>query len=129
MSQPIVWSGKTSSFHHKWNDTPNPEGAADPGVSKVWLLDAQWSDCPIEAYDQVKDLWKMYELGNDNYLIKTSIAELQEMHDTPEEYSVRRWVEASRSYEEGPVLTNAIIQYLREQGVGDTEKVIIHWWW
>lgn len=26
IENPVNWSGKTASYHHKWNDTPNPPG-------------------------------------------------------------------------------------------------------
>lgn len=103
MTDKIEWSGKTSSYHHKWNDTPNPEGENE-GLRKVWFLDAQWSTCPVEVEDEVKELWKDYELGNDHYMIKRSANDLVE--DYP-----------------------AITQYIREHGIPDNEDVVIHWWW
>lgn len=106
MSEPIVWSGMTSSYHHKWNTTPNPPGT-EAGIRKVWFLDAQWSTCPREVEDEVRALWRDWELGNDNYLIKTCIGDLEEQGDG----------------------TKAIRQYLREAGIGEEELVIIHWWW
>lgn len=106
----IKWSGATSAYAHKFN--PQAELPADTpaGVRKVWLLDAQWSTCPIEVEDQVKLLWNWYENGNDSYIIKTSIRALKKLHKS--------------------VNTNAVVQYLEEMGVTDEdEDVIIHWWW
>lgn len=107
----IEWSGKTSSYHHKWHNTPNPEDTK-AGVRKVFYLDAQWSTCPIEVEDQVKALWRWKELGNDRYMIHCTIEDLEE------------WV--AEGYD-GKI--DAITQYLHEQGVGDSDEVIIHWWW
>jgi hypothetical protein len=108
MSDKIIWSGKTSSFHHKWNDTPNPPDVKS-GFRKVWFLDAQWSDCPIEVYDEVKKLWQAWELGNDNYIIKTDMATLTEEIEH----------------------TEAIRQYIleKEPEIGYEDKILIHWWW
>lgn len=108
----INWSGKTTSFHHKWFDTPNPEGV-DQAFRQVYLLDVQWSDCPIEVEREVRELWKDFSLGNDHSIVKWSKSDLLEWED---------------SY---PV----IIQYIREQiekrnlQIGDDELILIHWWW
>lgn len=106
------WSGRTSLHGHKdenWRDyviTDNDRR----GVHHVVMLDAQWSTCPVEVEQQVKDLWRAYELGNDHYIIKTSINDLLEVHSV-----------------EHP--NDLIVQYLRENNVGEDEQVIIHWWW
>ena len=110
MTEKIEWSGKTSSFHHKHNNTPNPSGVP-AGLRKVWFMDVQWSTCPIEVYDEVRDLWGLWGLGNDNYIIKTSLEDLEELG------------------EEGKLSTVAIRQYIIENGVSEDEAVIIHWWW
>lgn len=120
----IEWSGKTTSYHHKHNDTPNPPDVKR-GVRKAWFLDAQWSDCPVEVENEVRLLWQVYELVNDNSMIKTSIVDLlviDEDEKTSKDFVNGEWIEVS-------VSTKAIVQYLREQGVGDNELVIIHWWW
>jgi len=111
MTEKIEWSGKTSSFHHKHNTTPNPPGVP-AGLRKVWFMDVQWSTCPIEVYDEVRELWNMWELGNDNYIIKTSIEELVELGE-----------------EEEATSTRAIRQYIAEHDIPSNETVIIHWWW
>lgn len=127
MSDKIVWSGKTSSYHHKWNDTPNPEGE-EAGLRKVWFLDAQWSTCPVEVENQVKDLWRLYECGNDKYIIKMDMKELINMAENPHDYcAVERRVDGK--WVEGPIDVTAILQYARETGVQDDERIIIHWWW
>lgn len=105
MEDKIQWSSKTSSYHRKWNNTPNPEDT-DKGFRKVWLLDAQWSDCPIEVENEVKKMWKSYDLGNDNYVIKTDIDTLQENN-------------------------TLVAQYVKEQApeIAGEELILIHWWW
>ena len=105
MSEPIKWSGKTSSYHHKWHDTPNPADVNE-GFRKVWFLDAQWSTCPIEVEIQVKEMWKDRELGNDFYMIKTDILDLKS------DYPI-------------------VAQYVLEKNpeIGEEETIVIHWWW
>lgn len=123
----IEWSGKTSSYHHKWNDTPNPEGVK-PALTKRWFLDAQWSDCPIEVEDCVKDLWRLHERGNDHYIIKADIEYLLELKEEGAEINVYEPEVCKERYDR-PVKVDALIQYLREQGIGEDEEVILHWWW
>lgn len=119
----IQWSGKTSSFHHKWHDTPNSPDEPS-GLRKVWFLDAQWSTCPVEVEDQVRDIWSYAELGNDQYIFKTSVEDLLELDG----YVTRLRLEGG-GWGDRPIRTNAIIQYIREHGIADDEQVIIHWWW
>lgn len=128
MSDKIIWSGKTSSFHHKWNDTPNPPDTK-AGLRKEWFLDAQWSTCPVEVENQVKDLWMLLEYGNDHYMIKTTINDLLEWetNDVP----VRQWDDETSNWKNVKLKTNAIVQWIREQApeMKDDEQVLIHWWW
>lgn len=78
---------------------------AGNSVSKVWFFDVQWSDCPSFVEDEVRGLWKDYELGNDNYIHTTKLDE--------------------ELFEEYP----NIYYWLKFKGVNDDEKVIVHWWW
>ena len=106
IENPVTWSGKTSSYHHNWHDTPNPQGEPK-GFRKVWLLDAQWSDCPEEVEAQVKKMWREYENGNDRYVIKTNLINLIE----DEKF--------------------VVVQYILEQcpEIERDELILIHWWW
>lgn len=127
MSEKYVWSGRTTSYSHKgddWRDR-KPDGAK--GVRKEWFLDVQWSTCPVEVQDQVRDLWRLHELANDHYIIKASISDLEELAD--QGFEAERWNKETIKYDKIPLKTDAIIQYLKEQGVGEVETVIIHWWW
>lgn len=106
-------SGRTTLYKHKhndWEDRP-VECTDNPGIKKVWMLDAQWSTCPTEVETQVKQLWHLYDnLGNDHSMLKLTIMDLEEIHS-----------------KEFP--TDLIIEYLRANDVPETEMVIIHWWW
>lgn len=104
----IKWSGVTSCLEQKFNPAAEVPPYTPKGVRKVWLLDAQWSTCPIEVYEQVQLLWQCSDLGNDNYIYKTTINDLVD-----DECSI----------------TDAIVQYLREMGVDEEDEVLIHYWW
>lgn len=78
---------------------------APNSVSKVYFFDVQWSDCPIFVYEEVRQIWIDYDLGNDYYIYKTQLdSELLESY--PRVYS-----------------------WLKHKGVKEDERVIIHWWW
>jgi len=96
---PIQWSGKTTAFKGDKN-TPS-------GFRKVWMLDVQWSDCPVEVKERVKVLWRDYECGNDKYVIKADLGMLIEN----EEY--------------------IIVQYILEKcpDLDEEEDIFIYFWW
>lgn len=107
IENPVTWSGKTSSFHHKWHDTPNPPGEKK-GFRKVWLLDAQWTDCPIEVMEQVSDMWHDDDrLHNDVCVISADLSFLLENE---------RFI---------------VAQYVLEQcpDIQEDELILIHYWW
>lgn len=122
----LPYSGETSSYHHKRNDTPNPPDTP-AGLRKVWFLDAQWSTCPVEVEEQVKDLWRLHELGNDRYMLKISVETLQQYEQKGEEQTIERW--NGSAWTDVPLKVDYVIQYIREHGIPDNEEVIIHWWW
>lgn len=119
----IKWSGVTSSYIHKCNpDKPNSPDEPK-GLRKVWFLDAQWSTCPKEVEDQVKDLWRYFERGNDHYIIKISTNGLLEHAGSEiEKCNGSGWVT-------GELNVDAIVQYIREHNIPDDEQIVIHWWW
>ena len=125
----MTYSGRTTLHSHKfddWQTKPVPSDA-NPGVKKVWMLDAQWSTCPVEVENQVRDLWQYHECGNDHFVIKTKILDLISLQKEGE--PVDRWDETQSKWVEGPIKTDLVVQYLREQGVHDDDLVLIHWWW
>lgn len=115
MPDKIQWSGKTTSYHHKWHDTPNPPGEAKSGFRKIWFLDAQWSDCPVEVEEEVRKIWQCLQLGNDHYIFKTCINDLS--------------MPSAQEYTHGEC--PAIVQWVREKvpEIKGDEIFIIHWWW
>ena len=74
-------------------------------VYKVHFFDVQWSDCPVFVYEEVKQIWSDYDLGNDDYMYKTSLND-----------------ELFESYPR-------VYMWLKHKGVLEGEQVIVHWWW
>jgi hypothetical protein len=105
-----------------------------PALKKQWVLDAQWTDCPKEVEQTVKDLWRMMELGNDNYMLRRSIADFFEWFGEEGLFRVERWfwgetAEEQKGWVDTEVSVMPLVDYLRAQGVADDEEVVIHWWW
>lgn len=77
----------------------------NPALKQVTILDVQWSDCPEEVRDDVRELWIDRELNNDNCIVKYA------RNFDVEEYS-----------EAYPTL----YRYLEENNI---KECWIHWWW
>lgn len=82
-----------------WSDKPNPS------VSKKWVFDVQWSDCPSIVAGEVKKIWRDFDLGNDSYIKKVDVD-----------------IELKEEYPR-------IYHWLKHKGVKEDESVWIHWWW
>lgn len=121
------FSGKTSSCHHKRNDTPNPVGVTK-GLREVKWLDAQWSDCPIEVENAVKRMWRWFELGNDDCFFRISLKDIKSyLEEDIEEVDQRidgEWVKV-------PLNPLPIAQYILSvyPDIDEDEQVYVHWWW
>lgn len=105
----------TTSYHHKWNKTPNPEGV-DPGFSMKPFFSAQWSDMPNNVADVIKKMWQDAELGNDHYILRQSIADMIE------------WMSYSEEMREPLKLLIAYI-YQQYPDVKPDEELLFHYWW
>ena len=68
MTEKLPYSGRTSTYEHKhgnaWEKTPF---AGNPAVTTMRVVNAQWSNMPVEVENDVKSLWRYCEFGNDNY--------------------------------------------------------------
>lgn len=74
-------------------------------VYKIWFFDVQWSDCPEYVEEEVANLWRDHELGNDYYMWKRTLDD-----------------EMFESYPR-------IYFWLKHKGVAEGEEVVVHWWW
>ena len=120
-------SGLTSSYHHKWNTTPNPEGEVQKGARMQPVIDAQWSDIPKEIEDIIKQLWILNELGNDRYILKESLNSLVDTWNNG--YRVEEWT--GSEYVKVNIDTMQLAAYILEQfpDIDPETEVWIHWWW
>jgi len=113
-----------------------------PALTKQWVLDAQWTDCPTEVEAAVKHLWRRYELRNDHCMLRLSVNDLFEMAEVPEgetnptevTITVKQWFwgetdEEKKGWVKAPADLKPLTDYLRENGIPDDQQVIIHWWW
>lgn len=73
-----------------------------PAISLVTVLEATWTDCPLEVQNEIRVLWRDNEFGNDNNY-----------------YSWFGDEDEARQYPE-------IDRYLTAHGV---TKCLIHYWW
>lgn len=96
-----------------------------PALHKMWVLDAQWTDCPLDVYQIIRRLWTVHNLGNDVYILRRSIDDLLELEDLFTE----EWDNQKREYVTEPLDIYPLIKYLRDKGIPDDEDIIIHWWW
>lgn len=99
IESPVVWSGKTTAYS---------KANTNVAFRKVWLLDAQWTDCPVEVEERIREMWEEQELRNDVSVIKTTLTELLE-----------------------EPANHVIAQYILEKNpeIEDGEQILIHWWW
>lgn len=126
----LLFSGRMTAYEHKHLKPGDPVPNIKPAeaVRKAWILDAQWSDCPVEIEDIVRQLWRMNELGNDRYILKLSIEDMVENYADEAEAEV--WQnEEPRGWVNQKIDFVTLAAYLRSKGIKDDEDVWIHWWW
>lgn len=115
-SQSIInegWSNKTSSYHHKWHDTPNPDDV-DQALRQVWVLDLQWSNCPEELEREANYIWQSWNLSNDHCYKKFTLKDLK-----------------SEYFSDLPLINKYILEQIeaRNLDIKEDEQILIHWWW
>lgn len=137
----LEYSGRTTAYEHKHEEGWQANTFAGPNALRdVAVIEAQWSNMPIEVEQDVKDIWRYLDFGNDNYYWKTSIYDILEMlkdegHGVG--LDVERFITppAGESYGDNygwqPYNTKLeyLLQWMEEQGLEETESVLIHWWW
>lgn len=103
-----------------------------PALSKIWVLQTTWTDLSVELQDIVGALWRTAELGNDNYIYKTSIIDLAQMSDkgvTAQKWYWGETKEEQIGWIEEPLDIKPLITYLEEKDIGVKEEVWLHLWW
>lgn len=115
-SQSIIedgWNDKTSSYHHKWHDTPNPDNV-DQALKQVWVLDLQWSNCPEELEREAKYIWECWSLSNDYCYKQFTLKDLKLEHSL-----------------DLPLINKYILEQIevRNLDIKEDENILIHWWW
>ncbi len=107
---PVPLSGKVTADHPigmKWEKIPD-------SIRQETIFHAQWSDCPVEVEEEVKRLWRMEELRNDNCYVA---------------WNPDAMVTKDENWNEGVAkeVYPMIHWWLTKKGV--TGPVLIHWWW
>ena len=100
-----------------------------PALKKEWVLSTVWTDCPVEIQDIVSCIWTEYELGNNNYIHKTSIENLKEFQEESKDRTWEIWDSKINKWSHIPINVQPLIDYLEALGVQEQESVIIHHWW
>ena len=101
-------------------------------LKQQWVLDAQWTDCPEDVVADVERLWRYRDLGNDNYMLRQSIKDLEEWNQGDRQVDEWFWgetAEEQKGWVPVPLKIAALIGYLRAAGLPEDEEIIIHWWW
>ena len=103
-----------------------------PALKQQWVLDATWTNCPLEVKQDIQALWRFHELGNDNYMLRRSISDLLELND--QGFEVEHWddtlyAEKKIGWHKIPLRVDNLIRYLKDSGLKEDEQVILHYWW
>lgn len=77
-------------------------------MEKVWYLDVDFKT-PSNVAEIIERIWEKMEYGNDCYIHHMSIKNEEQFGD--------------------PIKNAALLAYLREQGVGEDELVLLHYAW
>ncbi len=107
----MKFSGRTTSLSHKVNNWKGKKANGKPCVRDIKLIDIQWSTCPVEIEDIVREMWQSRELGNDHYHLKFQGWEhLRDISTSDEHFKIFK-------------------EYLESQGVKEDDECFIYWWW
>ena len=115
------YSGRTSSHAHKFDDWKSKDCNGCQAIQKATIIEAQWSNMPIEVYEEVADLWRWMEFGNDYYYYHTSVEELKEMQEDSQ----------TDFYEDRKekLVLDYLFQWLDENGFKGNQRFLLHFWW
>lgn len=121
----MKYSGRNTSREHQGNDWKQHNGPFNPSITTETVFNAQWTDCPIEVEQAVKQLWRDYEFGNDHYYFQWDHEEIFGDGTPDPEHDGKTKEELDEFF--GIQEYHYIIdEYLLSKGV---KKCLIHWWW
>lgn len=88
----------------------------EPAIKQVILVSAQWSDMPEEVVEEVRNLWRNCQYGNDNYYYN---------------WINEDWLaaEGDEDYESYIGSYPKIARYLRDNGLSEKDHILINYWW
>lgn len=99
----MEYSGKTTCFAHKHGDSwKTSKGFGEDCIQQKTIFEVQWTNCPVEVQDEVRELWTQNGFGNDHYYAK--------------------WVDDGEHEDAYPIIS----EYLKSRGI---KECLIHWWW
>lgn len=110
------YSGRTSAYEHKRDDWQEKDvsGVADC-IQTVQVFRVQWSNCPIEVYNEVAEMWrKDSDLKNNSYYSWNRTDEYWD--ETMEDESDKTMADAYPLIDE----------FLMSRGITEIE---INYWW
>ena len=106
---------------------------SNKGPTKVWYLDARCNDLPEDVVSVIGGLWQWREVGNDQYMLKTTLKGPREYlneGDIPEP-DVWKWgptPEEQIGWVKEFLDVTPLISYLSDK-VGEEDDLILHYWW
>ena len=130
----MEFSGKTSCYEHKrgddWKESP---GAGQESVQMKKIIEAQWSNMPIEIYEIVQQLWRLWELGNDYFYQPITPNDVREQGEDGiilgEEWRWGETQEEKLGWVMVSVDVKPLADWMESKGIESDEKVLLHYWW
>lgn len=93
-----------------------------PCLNQVYLLEVQWTDCPEDVKQDVRDLWNYREFGNDHYYYRWDIDDEEKALAENEEYVLEYAKSEDYKYPE----CKALKAFLASKNI---RECLIHYWW
>ena len=93
---------------------PTGYGSDSEAIRTVKLIEATWTNMPLEVQREVRELWIMLEYGNDVYYYNGSIQDLED------------WIEG---VDNPDFKVDNLCKWLRENGFKNEDRFLLHFWW
>lgn len=130
----LEYCGKTSCYNHKHGEWENSKFSGPDAVSKVFLIEAQLSNMPIEVYEDVRHLWRYLEYGDDGFYYPFTLEGFSEMFGENGTILIEKWYWGpTKEEQKGWVKEESnlpyLTQWLNDQGFEPNQKLLLHYWW